>query len=121
MDMKGWTRKKAAIVNFVLIFILALPAVLGYNVLSSIQPLGNGSTILDGEDFLVSNIILPLGSLAYVIFCTHRYGWGWDKFTAEANQGDGLKVPQALRIYCAWILPLIIAFICVNGIIGVFA
>ena len=121
MDMKGWTRKKAAIVNFVLIFILALPAVLGYNVLSSIQPLGSGSTILDGEDFLVSNIILPLGSLAYVIFCTHRYGWGWDKFTAEANQGDGLKVPQALRIYCAWILPLIIAFICVNGIIGVFA
>ena len=121
MDMKGWTRKKAAVVNFVLIFILALPAVLGYNVLSSIQPLGSGSTILDGEDFLVSNIILPLGSLAYVIFCTHRYGWGWDKFTAEANQGEGLKVPQALRIYCAWILPLIIAFICVNGIIGVFA
>ncbi len=121
MDMHSWSRKKAAVINFVLIFVLALPAVLGYNVLSGIQPLGAGSTILDGEDFLVSNIILPLGSLAFVLFCTHRYGWGWDKFTAEANQGAGLKVPAALRFYCAWILPLIIAVICVNGIIGVFA
>ena len=121
MDMKGWPRKKAAVVNFILLFVLSLPAVLGYNVLSFIQPIGSGSTILDGEDFLVSNIILPLGSLAYVIFCTHRYGWGWDKFTAEANQGEGFKIPNALRIYCAWILPLIIAFICVNGIVGVFA
>ena len=121
MDMHGWTRKKAAIINFVLLFVLTLPAVLGYNVLSGIQPLGAGSTILDGEDFLVSNIILPLGSLAYVIFCTHRYGWGWDKFIEEANTGNGLKVPKALRIYCAWILPIIIAIICINGIYGVFA
>ena len=117
MDMHGWSRKKAAIINFVLLFILSLPAVLGYNVLSDIQPIGAGSTILDGEDFLVSNIILPLGSLAYVIFCTHRYGWGWDKFTAEANQGNGLRVPNALRFYCAWILPLLIAIISVNGIV----
>ena len=121
MDMKGWPRKKAAVINFVLLFVLSLPAVLGYNVLSGIQPIGAGSTILDGEDFLVSNIILPLGSLAYVIFCTHRYGWGWDKFRAEANLGEGLKVPSALRIYCAWILPIIIAVISINGIYGVFA
>ena len=121
MDLRGLTRKKAAIMNFVLIFLLALPAVLGYNVLSGIQPLGEGSTILDGEDFLVSNIILPLGSLAYVLFCTHRYGWGWDRFISEANAGEGLKVPNALRIYCAWILPLIIAIISINGIYGVFA
>ncbi len=117
MDMHGWSRKKAAAINFVLLFVLSLPALLGYNVLSGIQPLGAGSTILDGEDFLVSNIILPIGSLAYVIFCTHRYGWGWDKFTAEANLGEGLKVPQALRFYCAWILPIIIAVISINGIV----
>ena len=117
MDMHGWSRKKAAAINFVLLFMLSLPALLGYNVLSGIQPLGAGSTILDGEDFLVSNIILPIGSLAYVIFCTHRYGWGWDKFTAEANLGEGLKVPQALRFYCAWILPIIIAVISINGIV----
>ena len=116
MDMHGWSRRKAAIINFIALFVLSLPAVLGYNVLSDIQPLGAGSTILDGEDFLVSNIILPLGSLAYVIFCSHRYGWGWDKFIAEANTGEGLKVPTALRFYCAWILPLIIAIISVNGI-----
>ncbi len=117
IDMHGWSRKKAAAINFVVLFVLSLPAVLGYNVLSSVQPLGAGSTILDGEDFLVSNIILPLGSLAFVLFCTHRYGWGWDKFTAEANTGEGLKVPQALRFYCAWILPIIIAVISVNGIV----
>lgn len=117
MDMHGWSRRKAAIINFIALFVLSLPAVLGYNVLSDIQPLGAGSTILDGEDFLVSNIILPLGSLAYVIFCSHRYGWGWDKFIAEANTGEGLKVPTALKFYCAWILPLIIAIISVNGIV----
>ena len=121
MDMKGLSRKKAAVMNFILLFILALPAVFGYNILSSIQPLGPGSTILDGEDFLVSNIILPLGSLAYVLFCTHRYGWGWNSFISEANTGEGLKVPNALRIYCAWILPIIIAIISINGIYGVFA
>ena len=114
--MHGWSRQKAAIINFVLLFVLSLPAVLGYNVLANIQPLGAGSTILDGEDFLVSNIILPLGSLAYVIFCTHRYGWGWDKFIAEANTGEGFKVPKALRFYCAWILPLIIVVIFIGSV-----
>ena len=121
MDMHGWSRKKAAVINFVLIFALSLPAVLGYNVLSDFQPLGAGSTVLDFEDFLVSNIILPLGSLAYVLFCTHRYGWGWDKFIGEANLGEGLKVPAGLRIYCAWILPVIILIIMVQGIYGVLA
>ena len=116
IDMHGWSRQKAAIINFVLLFVLSLPAVLGYNVLANIQPLGAGSTILDGEDFLVSNIILPLGSLAYVIFCTHRYGWGWDKFIAEANTGEGFKVPKALRFYCAWILPLIIVVIFIGSV-----
>ena len=121
MDMHGWSRRKAAAINFILIFILALPCVLGYNVLSGIQPLGEGSTILDTEDFIVSNIILPLGSLAYVLFCTHRYGWGWDRFIDEANAGKGLKVPSWLRFYCAWILPIIIAIISVKGIYDVFA
>ena len=116
IDMHGWSRQKAAIINFVLLFVLSLPAVLGYNVLAGIQPLGAGSTILDGEDFLVSNIILPLGSLAYVIFCTHRYGWGWDKFIAEANTGEGFKVPKGLRFYCAWILPLIIVVIFIGSV-----
>lgn len=119
MDM-GVSRKKACIINFVLMTILSLPCVLGFNILSGIEPFGAGSTIMDLEDFIVSNVILPLGSLIYLLFCTSRYGWGWDNFIKEANTGKGMKMAKGLRIYMAYILPVIILTIFVVGIVDKF-
>lgn len=115
-DLFGWSRKKAALVNTILIIALSMPCVLGFNVLSDFHPLKAGNTIMDLEDFLVSNLLLPLGSLFYVIFCTSRYGWGWKKFRAEANTGKGLKVPEGLRRYCAYVLPCIVLVILIYGL-----
>lgn len=116
MDLTGCSRKKAAVINIFLMILLSLPCVLGFNLLSGVQPLGEGSTIMDLEDFLVSNITLPLGSLIYLLFCTSRYGWGWKNFTAEANTGKGLKMPNGLRIYMAYVLPVIIVVIFLLGV-----
>ncbi len=116
MDLWGWSRKKAVIVNLIGIIILSLPCVLGYNVLSSFQPLGEGSAILDLEDFIISNCLLPLGSLIYLAFCTSRYGWGWDNFIKEADSGIGIKFPKGARFYVTWILPLIVLIIFFVGI-----
>lgn len=121
MDAFGWSRKKACLINMGLVFLLSLPCALGYNVLSNIQPLKAGSTILDFEDFLVSNILLPGGSLIFVLFCTSKLGWGWTKFKAEANTGKGLKVPEWIHPYCKYILPLIILFILIVGLIPYFS
>lgn len=115
MDLTGCSRKKAVLVNMVVIFVLSMPCVLGYNVLSGVSPLGEGKTILDFEDFIVSNNLLPLGSLVYVLFCTSRYGWGWKNFLAEADSGAGVKFPKWARIYVSFILPLIVLFIFVQG------
>lgn len=120
LELFNVSRKKAAIVNIILICILSLPAVLGYNVLDFIQPLGAGSTILDFEDFIVSNNILPLGSLVYVLFCTSRYGWGFKNFMAEANAGNGLKFPKWAKIYVSYILPILILYVFVQGYISMF-
>ena len=120
IDLKGWSRKKTVIVNGIILLILSMPCVLGFNVLSFIQPLGAGSTIMDLEDFIISNNILPLGSVIYVLFCSFRFGWGWDNFIAEANSGDGLKFPKKIRFYVAYILPVIILFIFVQGYIAKF-
>ena len=98
-------------------FALALPCVLGFNVFADFHPLGKDSDILGLEDFLVSNIILPLGSLIFVIFCTWKKGWGWDSFIAEANQGKGLKVKNWMRIYMKYILPVIILAVFILGMI----
>ncbi len=98
-------------------FLLSLPCVLGYNVWSHIQPLGAGSDISGLEDFLVSNIILPLGSLLFVLFCVTRYGWGWDKFVQEANEGKGLKVAKWMRGYMTFVLPVLILIIFIIGIL----
>lgn len=111
MDLFGWTRKKACAINVAALILLSLPCALGYNLLSGFQPRGAGSTVLDLEDFLVSNLILPLGSLVYVIFATSRYGWGWDKFVAEANQGKGLKVASWMRLYMTYVLPVIVLLV----------
>ncbi len=120
MDLTGWSRKKACIINTVLMIALSLPCVLGFNVWSGFKPFGGTSTVQDLEDFIVSNIILPIGSLIYLLFCVSRYGWGWDKFREEANTGNGPKMPNGLRIYMAYILPIIIVAIFVIGIIDKF-
>ena len=115
IDLGGISRKKAVVCNLIAISILSMPCVLGFNVLSGVQLLGEGSTILDVEDFIVSNNLLPLGSLVYLFFCTSRYGWGWDNFLAEANAGVGLRFPKWVRTYVSYILPLIILVVFVQG------
>ena len=116
MDLTGCTRKKAAFINGIAMFFLSLPCVLGYNVFSSFQPFGKGSTIMDLEDFLVSNILLPLGSFVYLLFCVSRYGWGWKNYTDEANTGKGLKVAKWMRGYFTYILPVIVLVLFAIGI-----
>lgn len=116
MDMFGWSRKKACAVNGVLMFLLSVPCALGFNLLKWITPFGNGSTIMDLEDFLVSNIILPVGSLVFIIFCVSKKGWGWDNFVNEANQGKGFKVRSFMRKYMTYVLPVIVAIVFVIGI-----
>ncbi len=115
IDLWGWDRKKAVLVNGLLIIVLSLPCVLGFNVLSNIQPLGAGSTIQDLEDFIISNNLLPIGSLLYLLFCTRKSGWGWNNFIAEADSGKGIKFPQWARFYVSYILPVIIIFILFTG------
>ncbi len=115
MDLFGWSRKKSVALSAILMILLSMPAVLGYNVLSGIQPLGAGSTIMDLEDFIVSNNLLPLGSLGYVLFCTRKNGWGWDAFLKEANAGKGFAFPRFLKPYVSYGIPLIIAVIYLKG------
>ncbi len=110
--MAGWSRKKSVAVNFILITALSMPAILGFNLLSNIQPLGEGSTIMDLEDFLVSSNLLPLGSLVFVMFCVRKNGWGFENFIKEANNGDGIKFPHWIRLY---ILPIIVTIIYLKG------
>ena len=120
MDLWGWSRKKAVWVNIILITVLSVPCALGFNVWSAIQPLGAGSNIMDIEDFIVSNNLLPLGSLVYLFFCVTRYGWGWDNFINEVNAGQGMKFPRRIRVYVTYILPLIVLFIFVQGYVSKF-
>jgi len=123
MDAYGVERTKAVKINFVAITLLSLPCALGFNVLSGFEPFGAGSCVLDLEDFLVSNTLLPLGSLVFVVFCNFRYGWGQEKFLAEANAGKGFKLPlnPVLCFYFKWVLPAVILFILVMGYIEKFA
>lgn len=121
MDLWGWKREKAVAVNIVAIILLSMPCVLGFNILSGIQPLGPGSNIMDLEDFLVSNNLLPLGSLVYLMFCVTKNGWGWDNFQKEANSGDGMRFPKKLRWYMTFVLPLIIVVIYLKGYYDMFS
>lgn len=123
MDLWGWSRKKAVVINIVLVIILSLPAVLGFNVLSGIQPLGAGSNIMDLEDFIVSNNVLPLGSLVFIVFCTTKKGWGWDNFIREANTGQGRKFTKSswMRLYMQVVIPAIVAFIFIKGYYDMFS
>ncbi len=117
MDMFGWSRKKAALINGVIILIASVPCILGYNLLSGFHPIG-GRDILDSEDFLVSNILLPLGSLVYLLFCVTRWGWGFEKYQAEANIGKGIKVASWMKWVFRFVLPVMIIAIFVIGLIG---
>ena len=121
MDMGGWSRKKAVGFNIILVTLLSIPAVIGFNLLSGFQPMGAGSTVMDLEDFLVSYNILPLGSMIFVLFCVRKNGWGWDAFLREANDGEGMKLPNALRFYMSCLLPIIIIVVYLKGYYDTFA
>ena len=121
MDEYRWSRKKSTFLFGALLTVLSFPCVFGYNLWSCIQPFGKGSTILDLEDFIVSNNLLPLGALYLTVFCMNRYGWGKEKCLSEINTGKGLKFSRYFLPYITWILPLIILAIWFTGIIGFFS
>ena len=117
-DITGWERRKASRVTGASLCVLCMPCVLGLTVWSDIQILG--MSIMDFEDFVVNNLLLPVGALLFCLFCVSRYGWGWDKFVAEANEGKGLKVAKWMRPYMTYVLPVIIGFIFIYGLSGFF-
>ena len=117
-DSFGWTRKKSCLINMVVVLVASIPCVLGYNVWSGLTFLG-GKNVLDTEDFLVSNLLLPIGSLIFLLFCVSKWGWGYDKYIAEANAGSGLKMPRGkwFKLYLQFVLPILILAILVQGLI----
>ena len=121
IDLRGWSRKKSVLVNVVMLVVLSMPCVLGFNVLAGFEPLGAGTNIMDLEDFIVSNNLLPLGSLGYVLFCTRKNGWGWENFLSEVNAGEGVHFPRGLKGYVSYVLPLIIIVIYLKGYYDMFA
>ena len=120
-DLFGWSRRKTCLITCLSLMVLSMPCVLGFNVLSFIQPFGEGSSVMDLEDFAVNNVLLPLGSLIVVLFCVSKRGWGFDRYLEEANAGSGLKVARWMRFYMTWILPLIILFVFCVGLYNFFA
>ena len=116
MDTFGWSRKKAVLINGVLLMLLSLPCVFGYNIWSDFHPI-LGKDVLDSEDFLVSNLLLPIGSLVYLLFCVTKWGWGFDKYLAEANKGAGIKLSPKLKPYFQWVLPILIVIILLQGLL----
>ena len=117
MDMFGIERKKASVINCVIVLVASIPCVLGYNVWSNLHLIG-GRDVLDSEDFIVSNLLLPIGSLIYLLFCVTKMGWGFDKYLDECNQGTGLRFGKWLKPYFQFILPILILIIIVQGLIG---
>ena len=117
MELFHMDRKKSSLMNLVLLFVLSLPCALGYNLLSGIEPMGAGTAILDLEDFIVSNLLLPLGSLIYLLFCTWKLGWGYENYQKEANQGAGMKIPKWMRAYAKYVLPLLIVLLFLQGVL----
>ena len=120
MDKLGWSRRKSTGINFIALIVLSLPAALGFNVWSGVQPMGEGSGILDLEDFLVSNNILPIGSMVFLLFCMSKKGWGWKNFLEEANAGKGMSFPVVIKPYLKYGLPLVVLFVFVSGYISMF-
>lgn len=113
LELTNLSRRKIAVINILLLMVLSLPCILGFNLLSGVELFGKG--IMDLEDYTVSNILLPVGSLVYLLFCTCRYGWGWDKYFAEVNSGKGLKLPKWMKPYLSYVLPVIlVAVLCMS-------
>ncbi|MCI6466030.1 MAG: sodium-dependent transporter [Faecalicatena sp.] len=121
MDLFHFSRKKSVGINILLIAVLSIPCILGFSVWSDFQPLGAGTNIMDLEDFLVSNNILPLGSVVYLLFCTHKNGWGWKNFIQEANSGQGMKFPEKVRGYMTYVLPWVVVIIYLKGYYDMFS
>ena len=119
-ELFGWTRWKSSLICLVMMSLIILPCALGFNVLSWIEPLGAGTNILDLEDFIVSYLMLPGGALLFLLFCTTRYGWGWDSYKKEVNSGIGLKVPSWMRAYMSYVLPVMVTLILIIGLISKF-
>lgn len=120
IDVKGWSRNKSCFINFFILLAASAPCALGFNALSGLEPLGPGTNILDLEDFIVSNNMLPLGALIYLLFCCTRKGWGWNNFIAEADSGKGLKFPKLLRPYFTYVVPVLMVLIFIQGYIDRF-
>lgn len=116
IDLFNWSRRKSVVLNFAIIVLGSIPCAIGYSILSGFQPFGDGSAVLDLLDFLVSNVIMPIGSLVFLFFCTRKLGWGWNNFMAEANAGEGLCFPQKAKFYVSYILPVIVIFIFLFGL-----
>lgn len=116
IDNFGWSRKKAVLINCVFILIASIPCVLGYNIWSELSLIG-GRDVLDSEDFLVSNLLLPLGSLIYLLFCVTKWGWGFDHYLAEANRGEGLKLSPKFKYFFRFALPPLILIILIQGLL----
>lgn len=116
MDMFGWKRSKAALINCLIILAASMPCVLGYNVWSNLHLIG-GRDVLDSEDFIVSNLLLPIGSLIYLLFCVTKWGWGFSNYMEEANTGKGLKIAKWLKPYFQFILPILILIILIQGLV----
>ena len=115
MDNFGWSRKKSTLLNCVFMLVMSMPCLLGFNVLSGVQLFG--MDILGMEDFIVSKLLLPLGSLIILLFCSFRFGWGFDNYLKETNTGEGMKMPKALAPYFKYVLPLLLLFVFVTGFI----
>ena len=119
-ELTGWSKRKTCLICGVGMLVLSIPCLLGFNVLSGFHPLGAGSVVLDLEDYIVSNVLLPAGSLIFVLFCTNKFGWGFDNFMEEANQGKGLKIKKWMKYYMRYALPIIVGVLFVYGVISPF-
>lgn len=117
MDKWNISRKKASLINGMIMLAVSLPCVLGFNVWSGFQPRGAGSTVLDLEDFIVSSLLLPAGSLIFLLFCVTKKGWGFDRYLEEANAGMGIKFPKILRGYVTYVVPCMIIIILIMGLL----
>ena len=120
IDLHGTSRKKAAVMIGIIIAVLSVPCALGFNLWNEFQPLGEGKIIMDLEDFFVSNICLPFGSFICILFCTMRYGWGFENYLKEVNTGIGLKISRHLAVYFKYILPLLVGFLFIYGLVSYF-
>ena len=116
LDIVGWDLKKASFINCIFVLVASMPCVLGYNLWDAVRLIGSRD-VLDSEDFIVSNLLLPLGSLVYLLFCVSKWGWGYDKYLEEANTGTGFKMPKWLKPYFQFVLPVLIVIILVQGLL----